>query len=380
MRHDFDPQEFVNASRLCLEDLVIIDEPVRVEPILTILRYRCGFKVDAFYVLTAETSKMRIDGSAQWLHRVIGFNPGTDDVPAVSQSTVDDFMGFLARSFPPPSQLCDLMVDGRGNFLQAVNSPMAVSKATLQILHDTSQQDVYIIKPRALDTAGNWPWQLIVESAATAAEILQRPWGTEKTSVVRELAKRGIPFRMALAVSEWNLSLPRMEKSGLHCGLGIRQPGFKTSKEEYATYEDACDDFLLCSPHAIQAALGAGGIVWRLAVQRLQPTLVAGPQSRSGHQAMDLICSVYRVLALHSTASATDYCWWPKQSTWLTSGFNMGYWTSFNEYWFQKRLCDIRFGEATPRSAKQWKDALKLHKSLALNVVQKLESLSADCL
>ncbi|EKM48204.1 uncharacterized protein PHACADRAFT_203111 [Phanerochaete carnosa HHB-10118-sp] len=81
-----------------------------------------------------------------------------------------------------------------------------------------SQQDVYIIKPCTFNAAGNWPWQLIVESAAIAAEILWHPWGTEKISVVCELT---------------NLSLPHMKKSGLYCGLGIQQLGFKTSKEEY---------------------------------------------------------------------------------------------------------------------------------------------------
>ncbi|EKM48140.1 uncharacterized protein PHACADRAFT_203188 [Phanerochaete carnosa HHB-10118-sp] len=97
-----------------------------------------------------------------------------------------------------------------------------------------SQQDVYIIKPCTLDAAGNWPWQLIVEIAAIAAEILWHPWGTEKISVVRELTKWGIPFRTVLPVFKWSLFLPHMKKSGLYCGLGIQQLGFKTSKEEYA--------------------------------------------------------------------------------------------------------------------------------------------------
>ena len=98
--------------------------------------------------------------------------------------------------------------------------------------------------------------------------------------------------------------------------LGVRAPDFQTTKEEYATYEDTRNDFLMNNPHAVQAALGAGGIIWRLAVGTLQLDLVVeGPRGQPDQQATvsldensyvadaltaheeDLICGVYRVLA-----------------------------------------------------------------------------------
>ncbi|EKM57015.1 uncharacterized protein PHACADRAFT_194590 [Phanerochaete carnosa HHB-10118-sp] len=69
----------------------------------------------------------------------------------------------------------------------------------------------------------------------------------------------------------------------------------------------------------------------------------------------------------------------------------MGYWTSFNEYWFQKQLHDIQSGEATPRSAKQWKelrarsyvegptDPPLCHLTLPAYFAQKILPLHADC-
>ena len=51
--------------------------------------------------------------------------------------------------------------------------------------------------------------------------------------------------------------------------------------------------------------------------------------------------------------------WWPKASTWESGSLDNGYWTSFAEVWFQKRLDRIRSHEAKPKTASGWRDELK---------------------
>ena len=315
--HAFDPGRMSTAFRTLLANDKIVEDAITVDPILTVLQCRYGFKPDVSYISDKFAQEKRIKNSATFLHRILGFDIKNDNIPAALINAVDDFAGLLRHGFPPPVQLCDLMVDGRGDFVRALGSPMLATKVKLEALPDANPRDVYLIKPRDVEDAEDWPWHLIVESSLTAAEILRRRWGPHKASVVRELAKRGIPFRVALpAPSKQSLSLPPVTISGLNAGLGVRQPNFRTSKEEYLTFEDQRKDLLVNSPHAVQAALGAGGIIWRLTVNTLQPDLAAeGPRDRPDQQATvlldgesyicdaltsheeDLICGVYRVLA-----------------------------------------------------------------------------------
>lgn len=40
---------------------------------------------------------------------------------------------------------------------------------------------------------------------------------------------------------------------------------------------------------------------------------------------------------------------------------DVGYWSSGNEAWFQKRIDDILHHQAQPVTAKRWKERLKFH-------------------
>jgi hypothetical protein len=46
--------------------------------------------------------------------------------------------------------------------------------------------------------------------------------------------------------------------------------------------------------------------------------------------------------------------WWPKQSTWIKSGFYVGDWTTQCEEWFQWRLHRILDGKEKPIPATKW--------------------------
>ncbi|RDX40117.1 hypothetical protein OH76DRAFT_1305915, partial [Lentinus brumalis] len=50
-----------------------------------------------------------------------------------------------------------------------------------------------------------------------------------------------------------------------------------------------------------------------------------------------------------------DLSWWPKPTTWASSGMYTGIWNPWNEDWFQKRLSGIRNGTAQPMNASSWR-------------------------
>ncbi|KAF8572808.1 hypothetical protein K439DRAFT_1306992, partial [Ramaria rubella] len=164
--------------------------------------------------------------------------------------------------------------------------------------------------------------------------------------------------------------------------LGFQPPKYRPNLADYAVYTATCSDFLM-QPHA-HAALLQGGIIWCLAIDALGyiPT-VGGPSDevyQYGHcfksdnsnlwddnlttVEMDLICGVYYVYTgQHNQYS--NLSWWPKQSVWMCTGLNIGYWSSGCEIWFQKRLDDIHQGRADLRTAAEWRRALKFERATA---------------
>src|ERR1700761_7996046 len=86
-------------------------------------------------------------------------------------------------------------------------------------------------------------------------------------------------------------------------------------------------------------------------------------------------CIVYTVSSPHlmkhtlltitigQPGSEAEVSWWPQQSTWLSSGFYVGYWTSQCEEWYQNHLKEIgKMSQKALRTASEWKSALKQHK------------------
>src|SRR5215471_946385 len=91
---------------------------------------------------------------------------------------------------------------------------------------------------------------------------------------------------------------------------------------------------------------------------------------------LDLICGVYRVytgkfsLARHLPSYLTfgqgqgeqvaSMSWWPKHSTWVKSGLNVGYWSKGCEAWFLRRFDAICSGSTTLKTTGQWREALRM--------------------
>jgi hypothetical protein len=260
---------------------------------------------------------------------------------------------------------------------------------------DDEHNFYYLLKNRS-DT-GHW---IMVRHAATVLQCVRGRWGPHLMNIACHMAEHGIPFNTLSSIPRSNPHTPRTDS----VGLGWRKPGYKPDAFEYTAYEQRRDAFLT-QPHA-RAAMLMGGIVWRLAKHAFdQADITSGPSvnavsgcipSSSSHPIMyddvlsqdevDLICGVYKVYTCkwirmievvfsltHALAYGTqtsDMSWWPKQSVWMNSGLNWGYWTEACETWFQKRLKSIRDGTAGLKTSGEWHSGpLKYSKKISSKVV-----------
>ena len=67
-----------------------------------------------------------------------------------------------------------------------------------------------------------------------------------------------------------------------------------------------------------------------------------------------------------------EVSWWPKRNVWESSGFNCGHWTVQCEEWFTRRVADIAAGVAKPRTAGEWRKALRLRSSVTRTMLTTL--------
>lgn len=175
----------------------IVDQRRDVEAIGSILRYRYGFTFFSGYVSTKVASERRVDR----LNWMLSFDAIGDPIPEEWKEAVIDFVSLLSASLPPPSILCDVVAESPTP-LQHTDSPVVVCKISLRykvLRGDGKEQiedcDGYLLQPRDSSVSSDGEsWQLVVQSAATAAEVVRRRLGPFKTSVIRGLAARGIPF------------------------------------------------------------------------------------------------------------------------------------------------------------------------------------------
>ncbi|KAH7881979.1 hypothetical protein F5I97DRAFT_1817861, partial [Phlebopus sp. FC_14] len=98
----------------------------------------------------------------------------------------------------------------------------------------------------------------------------------------------------------------------------------------------------------------------------------------SARRVTDVIYGVYKMPTGQSMQIA-DLSWWPKQTTWVESNFDVGYWSLDNKIWFRTCLSKIYAGKAQPHNAHHWANALKKYK-FTLKIIQNYWSTSAKYL
>ncbi|EGO05014.1 hypothetical protein SERLA73DRAFT_38126, partial [Serpula lacrymans var. lacrymans S7.3] len=70
---------------------------------------------------------------------------------------------------------------------------------------------------------------------------------------------------------------------------------------------------------------------------------------------LNLICGVYNTYTGQGPQVSFS-SWWPRHSAYLSSGLNIGFWSSAAKQWFYTHLEYIGSDGADLRNGKQWKN------------------------
>jgi hypothetical protein len=164
--------------------------------------------------------------------------------------------------------------------------------------------------------------------------------------------------------------------------LPHRHNDFVFGHLDFKEYELQREIFFSNYQH-LRAALLAGGIIWRIALEELgiDPALW-GPSETTNYafelvlnnqsfvddglssEEMDFICGVYYVYTGTCSKTGdslkTDLSWFPKQSAWTRNGGrHVGCWTKECEAWYLDRLDLAKKGLVQPRSGREWARSLR---------------------
>jgi hypothetical protein len=103
-------------------------------------------------------------------------------------------------------------------------------------------------------------WKLLINDPVTLLQIEREGWHLPDGGLVSNLVRKGIPFRVLYPLCQDGAVFHP------HTGSPIHPPGSSPSHINYLWYRLEVADFLKLYPHAHIAALSAGGILWRIAV------------------------------------------------------------------------------------------------------------------
>lgn len=109
----------------------------------------------------------------------------------------------------------------------------------------------------------NVDWKLLIQDPLTLLQIEREGWDCDPGGLVVNLIKKGVPFQI---LNPQNLEGAQFYD---HPGPVIHPVGKKPRHVDYLAYRQELGDFFAQYPHAYAAALSAGGILWRIAMDVL---------------------------------------------------------------------------------------------------------------
>lgn len=154
-----------------------------------------------------------------------------------------------------------------------------------------------------------------------------------------------------------------------------RPSNYNYTAADFRAYEEN-RAWYLRHPRIARAALQRGGIVWRLAVEHLEPDLLLnrfdddsplfsanfrvihsnGNVEGSEHldsEELGFIIGEYRSNTRQDNQEACP-SWWPRDHAWKRSALHCGYWSPMDEQWYQETKASYLAGTAQPRRAGKW--------------------------
>ena len=160
--------------------------------------------------------------------------------------------------------------------------------------------------------------------------------------------------------------------------LTIRPFSHSFTASDFEAYEYS-RHYLFRDPRIARAALLAGGILWRLAIEDCLPDVVLdGPQPGIGFQLRDRTGSAYiddglaeeeiqHIVGMYFAKpedrakgeNDTFPMWWPLPKYFKESSLNFPAWTPVAENWYTKLRAKYRQGSEQPKQGPKWRDAVK---------------------
>lgn len=197
---------------------------------------RYGVKIDA---------EQEAHGLEQNFHLKLGHSKDFNDVRAVEL-----FTSFASQE-PPPS-FCDLSTNYKcvgGGF---------PSRSSGSILSICRFQDAYLVTIN-----GGEDWKLLIEDPLAVLQIEREGWDLERNGLISKLVAKGLPFK---------LLYPSCQRGAVfypNPGPELHPAGKAPSHGDYLAYRLDVAGLFRHSPHTYAAALCAGGISWRIALDVL---------------------------------------------------------------------------------------------------------------
>ncbi|KAJ7581136.1 hypothetical protein C8J56DRAFT_258001 [Mycena floridula] len=220
------------------------------------------------------------------------------------------------------------------------------------------------------------PVRIRVTDATSVLHVLRDVQLSDIYDVLTEFLRNGVEFSPLVPGAT---DQPRPQ--GFHLGFRDLDWTPKTA-EDYQSYSVARDAFLR-HPVIARAALSAGGLIWRLAVEANGDQLLDGRNYLDGYSTCTLndddlqaICGAYRRLAKTRPSDngrpIDQFCpgcysepgWFPKPSAWKISALAIGIWNESAEEWYQKMLVRIRHNNPSFRTQKKWRSSVALQRKM----------------
>ena len=106
-------------------------------------------------------------------------------------------------------------------------------------------------------------WKLLIKDPLTVIQIEREGWHLQRDGLVLSLVRKGLPFEILYPACQRGTAFYP------HPGPVIHPDGKSPTIMDYLAYRLDVADFFKLYPHAHAAALCAGGILWRVAVDAL---------------------------------------------------------------------------------------------------------------
>jgi len=211
-------------------------------------------------------------------------------------------------------------------------------------------------------------WKLTTTTATHALAVLRlRQSGKSYQEIALYFLCRGVPFR---TFRPFQLPLVRIPYHPIPHRLPNRSAGYEFTKDDYYGYLHL-RNVILGRPGA-RAALLHGGIIWRLAASFFEcEDVLEGPTNSSDGltlgQSIDdslsqveegLLVGAYVCYTGHGNEQVSTKSWWPLPEV-FEKGEDLGYWSCFNETWYQERVEEIMSHRGKPLSKAEWRERVR---------------------